>query len=358
MSSLKKIFSDMLKNPIIQNSKELKDFIWVVGEILQAEEIGIETIEGYYTPEVIKPKDMYTDISTRYDSENFVNILRNYGVLPRTVNKIIPIHRRRASNNILKLISREYFSDYNIDMKMDYAREELAIEIYATSDTEIDKETVFEIFEKIKDRLLIAGVKKLLRLVLKVFEAINPPYEQWTFITDYTEKWNSILETITNKNYLELIQFNGNFDYFMLRRDRIASKSRLFISGKDRVLQGDFAGLDDAYFDEMLVMKTPYSTENIRKPLEDGTFIIKNETKEEIQSPSMSKLYNKTEYIEQSNPPEIKALENTENPDEKISIPNEILGVWYPGTRRIGVGKQRFILGKTKLSKEYTYEKL
>lgn len=357
MTSIKKIFSDMLRNPMLQ-TKEIQDFIWVVGEILQAEGAGIEIIEGYYTPEIIKLKDMYTDIATRYDSENFVNILRDYGVLPRTVNKLIPIHRRRASNNILKLISREYFSGYNIDMKMDYDREELAIEIYATSETEIDKETVFAIFEKIKDRLLIAGVKKLLRLVLKMFEAIDPPYESWTFQTEWGIKWNSLVEDYSNKSYLELIQFNGNFDYFMLRRDKIASKNRLFITNKEKVLQDDFISLDNAYFDEIFILKTPYVTENIRKPLEDNTFTIKNETKEEIKSPTMTKVYNRTEYVEQSKPPEIKTMEHTEKPDEQVSIPNEIFGVWYPGTRRIGVGKQRFIIGKTKLSLEYTYETL
>lgn len=231
---IKKVFRGMLDNTVITSSQELKDAIDIIGEVLQAEEGELSRIGNFYTPDYKKTKEFYTDISTRYDSETFVNILRDYKNMPKTVNKLIPIHRRRASNNIMKLLTKEYFKGYVIEISYDEEKQEMLLEIFVDADTEVDKAEVYRVFEKVKNRLLIAGIRKVLRIILRVVDWIIPPDERWLFKMEgmYDKLEPPILDLSTVIDPIEEIYFNNV--WFTMRRSRMnIDKHRLFYRDPD-----------------------------------------------------------------------------------------------------------------------------
>ena len=231
--SMKKVFKAMLDNSVIKSSQEMVDAIEIIGEVLQAEETELSRIGNFYTPDFRKTKEFYTDISTRYDSENFINILRDYNNMPKTVNKLIPIHRRRASNNIMKLLTKEYFKGYVIELSYNEESQEMILEIFVDADTEVDKDEVYRVFEKVKNRLLIAGIRKVLRIILRVVDWVIPPDERWIFKIEGIGSTIEVPELDLMFGIVPIEEIYFNNVWFTLKRSKLRQKHRLYLKDVD-----------------------------------------------------------------------------------------------------------------------------
>jgi len=177
---LHKILTSMLSGTQIQNQQIMKDLITTIWVMLQAEMGDLEKFEKFYSPYYEHSLEHLRNVSYRYDSETFVNILDNFDV-KTMVNKLVPIHRRKASKNILDVIAKEYFKNYSVEITFVKETKEIQLQVFTNGESPISQEDVRKIFYKIKNRLLIAGMKKDIVVYLRVDDLVDAPGEDWWY---------------------------------------------------------------------------------------------------------------------------------------------------------------------------------
>lgn len=222
---------NMLDNEHIMSS-DRKVLIEVAGDILQAESSTCQTMLQLFNPNVIRSKDLVNLVASRYDSEAFINLSQRYATSEDTANKLVQIHRRRASENILEYLSREFFDGNRVRMEFNRETMEMIIRVYVDDINSVLETKINDVFERVKDRLLIGGIKKDLRISLLLVDYLKCPDEIYTYLIPMTDGENSVYIPLPSGN-LETINYSLEDLYFDFDRWFRVSRSRL---GKDKLL--------------------------------------------------------------------------------------------------------------------------
>lgn len=187
-------------------SGEREVLIEVAGDILQAESSTCQTMLHLFNPNVIRSKDLINLVASRYDSEAFINLSQRYATSEDTANKLVQIHRRRASENILEYLSREFFDGNRVRMEFNKETMEMIIRVYVEDLDTAFQNKLEDVFDKVQNRLLVAGIKKSIRVSLLLSDTVMAPRELYIMTPDYYDIGSPTLSEKYNYPILMIVE--------------------------------------------------------------------------------------------------------------------------------------------------------